>query len=285
MRSALLCCLAAAAASAGYVKVGIDDGKTHGPAPEINPRENSKGYLKLDFDTERIGRRNLMPRQLEEEDLDQNITLTDMRNLYWLNLEIGTPPQPFRLQIDTGSSNLWVPDSGVRQCRNQCPGGFFTVRNSDTYSLLEADQFEISYLDGTGAMGDFFSDAVTIGDSRIDPGVMALGLATSLQDGAALKNDGQGLVGIGYWINQAGVDILATAINEPPTLVQAMVAKGDINRESYSVYLNDVENGTGSIIFGGVDSNQYTGDLVALQTIPDPEIGEIGIAGLANYSQ
>ncbi|KPI40489.1 putative aspartic-type endopeptidase OPSB [Cyphellophora attinorum] len=245
----------------------------------------SSGYLKLEFETEQTGHR-LRPRQLPEEDLDQNITLGPQRSLYWLNLEIGTPPQPFRLQIDTGSSNLWVPDSGVRQCRNECPGGYFTVDESSTYEVLNPSNpnvFEISYLDGTGASGNFFSDAVTIGESTIDPGVMAIGLATRLQDGIQLENDGQGLVGIGYWINQAGLEYLATEINSPPTLIQALKQKGDINREAYSIYLNDVSNGTGEVILGGVDANQYSGELVALQTLQDPSVAGL-IEGLANYT-
>ena len=47
-----------------------------------------------------------------------------------------------------------------------------------------------------------------------------------------------------------------------------MVLNGDIDRESYSLYLNDQANGNGVIIFGGVDTTKYTGDLVALQVLP-----------------
>lgn len=199
--------------------------------------------------------------------------------MYWLSLEIGTPPQPFRLQLDTGSSNLWVPDSDVRQCNSECPGGAFTPDDSETFQVLEADVFQISYLDGTGAEGDFFSDAVHIGESTIESGVVAIGLARSLQDGPQLENDGQGLVGVGYWINQAGLDYLATEFNDPPTMIQALVNQGDIERESYAIYLNDVNNGTGSIIIGGTDANKYEGELVALQTLQDPEGSD-----LTNYT-
>jgi len=280
MRSAVLLSALATIATAGFVKVDIDDGKTHGPAPApaVKPRGEGKGFIKLDFETEHVGKR-LKPRQLDDDDLDQNITLASQRSLYWLSLEIGTPPQPFRLQLDTGSSNVWVPDSRVRQCRDECPGGFFTPEDSSTYEVLEEDVFEIAYLDGTGAFGDYFSDAVTIGESTIDAGVMAIGLARELQDGPRLINDGQGLVGIGYWINQAGNEYLATEINDPPTLIQALVNQGDIERESYSIYLNDVNNGTGSIIIGGTDATKYEGELVALQTLEDPNGSQ-----LTNYT-
>jgi Eukaryotic aspartyl protease len=85
------------------------------------------------------------------------------------------------------------------------------------------------------------------------------------------------LVGVGYQANIAGLDVLINETYAPPTIVQAMVANGDIDRESYSLYLNDQNNGKGVIIFGGVDSTKYTGDLVALQTIPTNN-------GYSNYS-
>jgi Eukaryotic aspartyl protease len=75
----------------------------------------------------------------------------------------------------------------------------------------------------------------------------------------------------------AGLEYLVTSTYSPPTLIQAMVANGDIDRESYSLYLNDQANGKGTIIFGGVDSTKYTGELVGLQTLPTDN-------GYSNYS-
>ena len=66
----------------------------------------------------------------------------------------------------------------------------------------------------------------------------------------------------------AGLEYLVNDTYAPPTLIQAMVSNGDIDREAYSLYLNDQNNGNGVIIFGGVDSTKYTGELVALQTLP-----------------
>lgn len=45
--------------------------------------------------------------------------------LYYANLSVGTPPQSLSVQIDTGSSDLWVPSSQAAFCssREGCAGG------------------------------------------------------------------------------------------------------------------------------------------------------------------
>jgi hypothetical protein len=49
-----------------------------------------------------------------------------------------------------------------------------------------------------------------------------------------------------------------------PTVLDNMKTAGIINRKAYSLYLNDLQANKGAIIFGGVDSTKYTGDLIAL---------------------
>ncbi|RMZ88152.1 hypothetical protein DV736_g4615, partial [Chaetothyriales sp. CBS 134916] len=234
------------------------------------------GFLKLDLKREVV---KLSKRSVSPDDLEEDVTLAQHRSLYWLNLSIGTPPQPFRLQLDTGSSNLWVPNADLRICSatGGCPGGAFNPSDSSTFTLVQEGTFQIQYGDGTANTGDFFTDTVTIGDLNIAENIMSIGLANELIDGPQLQNDGQGLVGVGYRSNFAGIESLATDTYIPPTVVSALVANQDISREAFSLWLDSQTDGQGSIIFGGVDPTKYTGDLVALQT-------QQLYNGIANYT-
>ena len=47
--------------------------------------------------------------------------------LYAANVTVGTPGQGLQVQIDTGSSDLWLPSSTLQICTDEseggCPGG------------------------------------------------------------------------------------------------------------------------------------------------------------------
>jgi hypothetical protein len=74
-----------------------------------------------------------------------------------------------------------------------------------------------------------------------------------------------GVLGIGYTTDEAVVNHQSSYANLP----KAMVADGLINSNAYSLWLNDLDANTGSILFGGVDSDKYTGDL---ETLPIQKI-------------
>lgn len=43
---------------------------------------------------------------------------------YFVNVEVGTPPQKLELALDSGSDVTWVPNSSAPDCKDQkCPGG------------------------------------------------------------------------------------------------------------------------------------------------------------------
>lgn len=188
-------------------------------------------------------------------------------------MTIGTPPQSFRLQLDTGSSDVVIVNSDNSVCGQQggCPSGSYTPKDSSTYSLVSEGTFNNTYGDGTSYVGDYITDVVDVGKIDIKAGDLIIGLANELGDGPQLQNDGSGLVGVGYQAN-SGAIILTYQENGtlPPTVVSAMVASGDIGRQAYSLFLGQENSASGSIIFGGVDPSYYSGDLVAVPVLKDP---------------
>lgn len=53
-----------------------------------------------------------------------------------------------------------------------------------------------------------------------------------------------------------------------PNVPLNLVETGAISHNAYSLYLNDLESNTGAILFGGVNTGQYTGKLETVPVIP-----------------
>lgn len=184
-------------------------------------------------------------------------TLDNYGTLYFANVSIGTPAQNFALHIDTGSSDLWVNVPNSEICTDQenpCSlSGTYDANSSSTYKYVNS-LFNVSYVDGSGALGDYATDTVSIGGKSI----------TGLQFGIGYdSNSAEGILGIGYTADEAQA---ATARQKSyPNLPQAMANGGLIQSNAYSLWLNDPDANTGSILFGGVDTDKYTG---SLQSVP-----------------
>ena len=83
-----------------------------------------------------------------------------------IKVTIGTPPQQVVLQIDTGSSDLWVfSDKAVfcQQPEQLCrPYGTYKETSSSTYRYVNND-FLIIYGDYTYASGDYGVESFQFG--------------------------------------------------------------------------------------------------------------------------
>lgn len=172
------------------------------------------------------------------------------------------------VQLDTGSSDLIVTSSNVPVCSQsgQCLAGTFDPSKSSTYELIQSDTMNTSYGDGSGYTGDYFTDHLALGEVPVDG--LTMGLATALVNATTYANDGTGIIGMNYAAGSGFSNVFNGSLPETPLSV--MVKSGTIARQAYSVSLGSKAAAGGSIIFGGVDSTHYTGDLVALQVVPSP---------------
>ena len=67
----------------------------------------SLGSFSLNFS--KVKHRSEPPR-LAQRDHDLSLTIDNGRMLYLVDFLVGTPPQPIRAALDTGSADLWLPN-------------------------------------------------------------------------------------------------------------------------------------------------------------------------------
>lgn len=284
--------IASAAFLSGHLTVAADDADD----------TDSGSYLKFSFDKlygssyETASKRN-KPRALlyKRADGTEEIDLTNEQSFYSVQLEIGTPSQEVVVLLDTGSSDLWVtsPDnpycisdsdmndsspfgwltgslssSGAATATTSASSGIATIdcskygtfdpSNSSTFSSNNT-AFSISYGDGTYASGTWGTDTLNLGDLNVS--AVSLAVANS-------SNSTVGVLGIGL----AGLESTYSGVSTSTTTKSYEYAnfpivlknEGIIKRNAYSLFLNDPDSDTGSILFGGVDHSKYSGQLYTI---------------------
>ncbi|PHH58694.1 hypothetical protein CDD81_4815 [Ophiocordyceps australis] len=215
----------------------------------------------LGLDFERNPRHNILKHdRLSRRSATVNATMENMETLYFVNISLGTPPQQLRVHLDTGSSDLWVNTPRSDLCsRSPSPcdfAGTYYAKNSSSYKLV-GNHFNISYVDGSGATGDYATDRLVMAGQEVRDLQFGIGYQSS---------SSENVLGIGYASNEVQAEL--SGRGEYENLPAKLSADGTIASNSYSLWLNDVEADAGSILFGGVDSARYQGDLVSLPIQP-----------------
>merc|ERR1711881_814805 len=165
---------------------------------------------------------------------------------YFSEIQIGTPPQEFKVVLDTGSSNLWVhsQDCGSIACYLHSK---YDHSDSSTYKK-NGSEFQIRY--GSGELEGYVSqDTVQIGDLKIKDQLFAE--ATSEPGLAFAFGRFDGILGLGY-------DTISVNHIVPP--FYQMVNQKLLDDPVFAFYLADQE-GESEVVFGGVDKSHYEGDI------------------------
>ena len=107
-----------------------------------NPRSPAPGVIQFDI-ARRHELQGLTRRATDTASLLNNIT----NGAYVTTVKVGKPQQTLTLQVDTGSSDTWLPSSGAQICQS---GGCFY---GSCKSCL-GGVFFLAVLDGAGAKGN-----------------------------------------------------------------------------------------------------------------------------------
>ncbi|RCI13998.1 putative aspartyl protease [Ophiocordyceps polyrhachis-furcata BCC 54312] len=197
---------------------------------------------------------------LRRRDGTVNSTLQNRIGLYTIDIGIGNPPQRISALIDTGSSDALINTNVSQLCEQSSrpcvPSGTYNANASSTSQYINS-LFNISYVDGSGAAGDFVADDVRISGKQV----------RGVQIGVAYKSSSpQSVLGIGLSSNeaQAARGGGRRGGDEYVNFPAKMADDGVIASNSYSLWLNDISAPDGSVLFGGVDSDRYVPPLVAM---------------------
>jgi len=188
---------------------------------------------------------------IHDEKGEHKVPVSNFLNAqYFSDITIGTPPQSFKVVLDTGSSNLWVPSSecGSIACYLHTK---YDSSASSTYKK-NGSEFAIQY--GSGSLSGFVSqDTMTIGDLQVKNQVFAE--ATEEPGLAFAFGRFDGILGLGY-------DTISVNKIVPP--FYEMVNQGLLDDPVFAFYLGSSEEDESEAIFGGVNKDHYTGKLTEI---------------------
>ncbi|EWC45133.1 vacuolar protease A [Drechslerella stenobrocha 248] len=165
---------------------------------------------------------------------------------YYSEITLGTPPQSFKVILDTGSSNLWVPG---KDCSSiAC---FLHAKyDSSESSSYKANGTEFSIQYGSGSLSGFVSQD-TLGIAGLTVKGQDFAEATQEPGLAFAFGKFDGILGLGY-------DTISVNRMVPP--FYQMVNQKLLDEPVFAFYLGDTETSS-EAIFGGVDESHYEGDI------------------------
>ncbi|WPK24018.1 hypothetical protein PUMCH_001272 [Australozyma saopauloensis] len=194
-------------------------------------------------------------------------------------LELGSSRQKQIVQLDTGSSDLWVVGSNAAclevgktkpAASNTCTSfGSFNTGLSLSFKVnLTIGPFVIEYLDKSGASGVYGLDSILFGNYTIPN--MTFGVVNQ-------TSSSNPVFGIGLRNNEAS--LLNTQMGTYENFPMQLKSLGYIKKTAYSMFLNAANATKGSILFGAIDQKKYTGKLFTM-----PIVEELALQVVKNRS-
>ncbi|KHN88410.1 Aspartic protease 6 [Toxocara canis] len=177
------------------------------------------------------------------------------------NITIGTPPtQQFNVVLDTGSSNLWIPDSTCTT--SDCSLKHRYNANASSTHSIDGRQWRVIYGDGSNANGYLGTDVITlggVGEAQLRIQSQTFGQATSMM---GFRNDPvDGILGLGFtaladdFVEPPVINAIAQKLLDEPIFTVWMQAAG---------YQQNVYGG--QFTYGGLDP-EHCGPVIAYQPL------------------
>lgn len=166
-------------------------------------------------------------------------------------MTVGTPGQTFKLDFDTGSSDLWFPYTGCNNCFGK---NIYDPTKSSTYRA-DGRSWSITYGDQSTSSGTLGTDTVTFaGLSIIDQTIdMASSISPQFQHSVI-----DGILGLGF--------DSTTSVQGIKTPVDNLISQKLISGLEFGVFLGKQSTGGGGeFVFGGYDKTKFNGTLTTVR--------------------
>lgn len=166
---------------------------------------------------------------------------------YYIEIEIGTPAQTFKVVPDTGSSNLWVPSKTCKDTNIACLlHSKYDSTKSMTY-VKNGTKYAIKY--GSGQCSGFMSqDEVSVG-----------GLKVNVSFAEVVKEPGIAFIAA-HFDGILGLAWDSISVNHATPWWYNVVDQKLVDEPVFAFYLNRNAGDDGELVLGGVDEAHYTGD-------------------------
>ena len=189
--------------------------------------------------------------------------------MYLGNVSIGTPAQTFRVVMDTGSSNLWVPDSTctdyVHSPSCEVQKKFYNESSSTFENTCPVKECVLLLPYGSGTvLGAISTETVSVGGLTLPktPFGRVFEEPGPLSEWGAPMFDG--ILGLAYPF------LAMPLLSNLPSPFDEMMSRNLVPEPLFSVYLSSGENDTSSYVhFGEIPTSNYAG---ALLTVPQDPI-------------
>ncbi len=212
------------------------------------------GYPKSDLAVAISGGLTKASAPTAESSLGLDIEANDVG--YIATIQIGSNKKPFRMLIDSGSADTWVPSTDCADCGKTHQALGKSV--SSTFRSFDGSKFSIKY--GTGAVkGTLGSDSMMIAGMTLKN--QTFGIAThTTTDFSDPTVPFDGLMGLAK---------MELSNAQTPTPIDSLFAQGLVSAPVMGYKLGRVagNKNDGEVTFGGVDAQKYQGTLLEIPNV------------------
>ncbi|ELQ43788.1 candidapepsin precursor [Pyricularia oryzae Y34] len=184
------------------------------------------------------------------QSVESGVTNIEDGLIYSVDIGVGTPKQEIEVVIDTGSSELWVnPDCNNienRLSKSMCRAVVHYEPSQSSTAVNLRRNGTITY--GSGDVKfNYVADTVTVGSNTAIRN-QTFGVATQSTDIF------MGIMGLGPRLGRPRESNYSL-------LLESLVEQKHIRSRAFSLDLRSVNSRTGAVIFGGIDTTKFIGDL------------------------